>query len=100
MIHKSISLKYEPASEPLHISVKQLICEAETLVWCCRAVRRFDDAARGALFLSRSAPPPVGSERRRGRWGTPTMALHTYTASRVDYAPPQDYHRALGIGLL
>jgi len=26
----------------------------------------------------------VGSEGRRGRWGTPTMALHTYAESRVD----------------
>ena len=29
MIHKSMSLKYEPSSEPLHIAAKQLLLNRE-----------------------------------------------------------------------
>ena len=56
MIQKSVILKYEPASEPLHISVKYLIYPPPTAGQLSEMQKKVADNASLALLAASPSP--------------------------------------------
>ena len=63
---------------PAYHSLPPRAEDARARPWHCMPAARSTPASAqtGHLPAAAPAPPAVGSEGRRGRWGTPTMALH------------------------
>ena len=59
MIHKSMSLKHEPASEPLHFSVKAVYVQEHLRVWAQRYTVGIEAGVARLVVEVRAPPHPV-----------------------------------------